>query len=100
MRPDTLPTAVHACWATGLVGSCVKMRNDVVNWSATFSPRPEPGTELFSVSVQFTSVPLRLDELLLMRSVQFPSEPWFLNALRGSWGVNVPVMPTFGWVAA
>src|SRR3954468_16443873 len=32
---DAGPMAVHCCWATALVGSCVKTRKVVVNWSMT-----------------------------------------------------------------
>ena len=108
MRPDLSPllieagpTAVHDCCDTELVGSCVKMRNAAVNWSATGSPRPEPATELVSVSFQLTRVPVRLDELLWICSVQAPAEPWFLKVLRGSCGLNGPApMPMIGWVLA
>src|SRR3569623_603815 len=109
MRPDLSPleieagpTAVHACCETELVGSWVKMRNEALNWSATGSPRPEPATEFWSVSFQLTRVPVRVDELLRICSVQLPAEPWFLKVLRGNCGLNGPApMPTlFAWVAA
>src|SRR5262245_3249064 len=106
IRPELLlelaaagPTAVQDCCETGFVGSWVKRRKPAANWSALASPRPEPGTEFWRVSDQLTRVPFSADELLVMRSVQLPCEPWFLNVLRGSWGVNGPApMPIPGWV--
>src|SRR5947209_2915141 len=95
------PTAVQDCCATRLIGSWVKMRKEAENWSATGSPRPEPGTDSVRVSVQLTREPVMLDELLLMRRVQSPKEPKPLNVLSGSCGLNGPApMPTPGVVAA
>ena len=34
-----------------------------------------PGTDSFSVKVQFTSVPSSVEELLVMRKIQLPLEP-------------------------
>src|SRR5262249_61666432 len=87
---DAGPTAVHCVCDVGLVGSWVKMRKLAVNWSATGSARPEPGTELLRFSVQLTRVPDRVAELLGISSVQGPSEPWPLNALTGSWRLCRP----------
>src|SRR5262245_57113069 len=69
------PTAVQDCCEMLLVGSWVKMRKWGENWSATGSPKPEPGTELFRVSFQLTSVPFSVEELLWMERIQSPSDP-------------------------
>src|SRR5262249_53631111 len=87
---DAGPTAVHCVCDVGLVGSWVKVRKLAVNWSATGSPRPEPGTELLRINFQLTRVPVRMAESLVISSVQVPSEPWPLNALSGSWGLYGP----------
>src|SRR5438270_408590 len=69
------PAAVHCVFAMDWLGACVKMRKSVVIRSAAGSPRPEPGTELLRLMLQLTSVPLSVDELLEICSVQAPSEP-------------------------
>src|SRR5688572_26518924 len=98
---DAGPTAVHDCCDTGSVGSWVKMRYEAANWSAIGWPRPEPGTEAVRVTRQLTRLPLIVDDLLLMRSVQSPCEPWSRKKLSGSCGLNGPApMPIVGWVAA
>src|SRR5437764_9742324 len=86
---DAGPTAVHDCCEIASVGSWVKMRNGVVNWSATASPRP--ATDALRFSVQLTSVPLIVDELLVIWSTQVPSEPTPLKAVvSGCCGLNGP----------
>src|SRR5437588_2509196 len=101
---DAGPTAVQDWFASALVGSWVKRRNEPLNWSATDSPRPEPGTDSLRVSDQLTRVPLRLDELLVIRSVHPPLEStWFTKVLaKGCWGLKGPApmpMPP-AWVGA
>src|SRR4051794_27096271 len=107
MRPERLPlmeagpTAVQDCWETELTGSWVKMRKEPENWSATGSPRPEPGTDSVRVSFQSTRLPSMLDDLLWMRSVQSPCEPKPLNVLSGICGLYGPApMPVPATVAA
>src|SRR5690348_1828687 len=87
------PTAVQFCDDSALVGSWTKMRVPTVNWSATGSPSPEPSTELFSVSVQLSSEPTLVEELLWICRVQLPREPAPLKALRGFCGRKVPLIP-------
>src|SRR5258708_1530650 len=78
------------------------MRKWLVNWSAIGSPRPEPGTESLRGSEHLTSVPLIVDELLLMRRIHVPNDATPLNAVvNGNCGLNGPApMPTPGVVTA